>query len=664
MNPDTPYKTVDDLLDAMKAKPGQISVATAGVNSSGHSAIEAIARQAGVKYKHVTYDGGNPAVVATVAGETEATTQLTVEQAEMIRGKRLRPLAVVGDRPVELDGYGTIEPLTKSLPQFKDPANYFGIFIPKSVPPEVIATVEKIWADNIMNSEVLKKYATEKGAQFVPSYGAERGEGRDARGAGQRVAGVRRRQGEGLAGHARHSEALAGRVRTSRMIDRRATREVVGAHRPASARPPGSRFGLRDRRGHRLVRWTASSSSAPTLWHGAGTAAGRASALDARHALGAASLAWRAFSRGARRAPIRERRRGGRAAARRRRRARCATAVGDVLALVYTLGLVGRVSFPVATALFVFAFIMVFDVSRPARSSRSRRRAAIAAVIGRRDGRHRLAGVRAASSSSGCPNAMFDGLIAFGHSLASFLTPLSLFYVPLSSLVGLVIGALPGLTATMGVTLMTTMTIKMPSNQALLILICTYVGAIYGGSRSAILLNIPGTPASAAACLDGHALARQGLAGRAMGIATSGSVLGTLIGMLFLAAVHAGARRARAQVRRLRVLLARAVRRDHLGHADRQRSAEGMDRGHRGAVRRHDRPGRRSTPTSGSRSATAISRAASRLVPALVGAFGLAELLVTMKARQAPVKINPFDSVIPKLVDIARLLADDHALRA
>jgi tripartite-type tricarboxylate transporter receptor subunit TctC len=172
VNPSTPYKTAQELIDAMKAKPGQVSVATAGVNSSGHSAIEALSRQAGVKYKHVTYDGGNPAVVATVAGETEATTQLTVEQAEMIRAKRLRPLAVIGDRPVELDGYGTIEPLTKWLPQFREPANYFGIFIPKGVPPEVIATVEKVWAEQIQNSAALRKYATEKGAQFVPSYGA------------------------------------------------------------------------------------------------------------------------------------------------------------------------------------------------------------------------------------------------------------------------------------------------------------------------------------------------------------------------------------------------------------------------------------------------------------------------------------------------------------
>src|SRR6188472_459075 len=116
---------------------------------------------------------------------------------------------------------------------------------------------------------------------------------------------------------------------------------------------------------------------------------------------------------------------------------------------------------------------------------------------------------------------MFEGLSYFGGSIAKFAAPASLGLILLSSFAGLVIGALPGLTATMGVALLTTLTLKMPSDSAILVLICTYVGAIYGGSRSAILLNIPGTPANAAACLDGYALARQGLAGRAMGIATS-----------------------------------------------------------------------------------------------------------------------------------------------
>jgi tripartite-type tricarboxylate transporter receptor subunit TctC len=170
---DSPYKTAKDLLDAMKAKPGQISVATAGVTSAGHNAMELIAKATGVKYKHVTYDGGNPAVIATVAGETEVTTQLAVEEAEMIRGKRLRPLATVSDKALELEGYGTIEPLSKTLPGFKAPANYFGIFVPKGVPDEVVKTLEKIWADSMSKDEALKKYAASHGALFAPLYGAD-----------------------------------------------------------------------------------------------------------------------------------------------------------------------------------------------------------------------------------------------------------------------------------------------------------------------------------------------------------------------------------------------------------------------------------------------------------------------------------------------------------
>ncbi len=167
----TPYRSVKDLLEAMKAKPGHISVGTAGVTSGGHNAIEAIAKATGVKYRHVSYDGGAPAVVSTVAGETDVSTQLAVEQADMIRGKRLRPLAVVGDKPLELEGYGTIPPLSDVIPGFTSPTNYFGIFIPKGVPDEVIQTLEKIWAENIKNNDALKKYAATRGALFSPLSG-------------------------------------------------------------------------------------------------------------------------------------------------------------------------------------------------------------------------------------------------------------------------------------------------------------------------------------------------------------------------------------------------------------------------------------------------------------------------------------------------------------
>ena len=102
---------------------------------------------------------------------------------------------------------------------------------------------------------------------------------------------------------------------------------------------------------------------------------------------------------------------------------------------------------------------------------------------------------------------MLDGLAQLGQGIIGILTLESLLNVAWSTLLGIIVGALPGLTATMGVALLVTLTYKMDPSQAILCLLCLYVGAIYGGSRSAILINIPGTPASAATTLDGFPLA-------------------------------------------------------------------------------------------------------------------------------------------------------------
>lgn len=127
-----------------------------------------------------------------------------------------------------------------------------------------------------------------------------------------------------------------------------------------------------------------------------------------------------------------------------------------------------------------------------------------------------------------------EGLSQFLHAIVAIATPGSLFNVLWASLLGMAVGAMPGLTATLGVALLTTLTFRLGPGDAILILICTYVGAIYGGSRTAILLNIPGTPASAASTLDGFPMARQGRASEALGTATVGSFLGSLIGMVML----------------------------------------------------------------------------------------------------------------------------------
>lgn len=124
-----------------------------------------------------------------------------------------------------------------------------------------------------------------------------------------------------------------------------------------------------------------------------------------------------------------------------------------------------------------------------------------------------------------------------GQAFAHFGSFTVVLYIVGATLLGITIGVMPGLTATMGVALLTTLTYQLDQESALLVLVCLYVGAIYGGSRTAILLNIPGTPANAATTLDGFPLAKAGRAGPAMGTATSGSFLGTLIGMVFLATV-------------------------------------------------------------------------------------------------------------------------------
>lgn len=102
---------------------------------------------------------------------------------------------------------------------------------------------------------------------------------------------------------------------------------------------------------------------------------------------------------------------------------------------------------------------------------------------------------------------------------------------------GLIIGAIPGLNATMAMALITPLTFAMASNRAFIILSSIYVGAISGGLFSAILLGIPGTPASIATTFDGFPLARKGLAGKAIAVGLLSSFVGGTISFIFLGTI-------------------------------------------------------------------------------------------------------------------------------
>lgn len=122
-----------------------------------------------------------------------------------------------------------------------------------------------------------------------------------------------------------------------------------------------------------------------------------------------------------------------------------------------------------------------------------------------------------------------------GAFAALALDPLTYAYLIVSVFLGITFGALPGLTATLAVTILTGFFgNKIPLDYSLIALLGAYVGAIYGGSYPAILLNIPGTAASAATAMDGHPLAKAGRGGEALGLTTTASFIGTLIGTIAL----------------------------------------------------------------------------------------------------------------------------------
>lgn len=118
--------------------------------------------------------------------------------------------------------------------------------------------------------------------------------------------------------------------------------------------------------------------------------------------------------------------------------------------------------------------------------------------------------------------------------LLPFIIPYLGLLVAVGTFAGIYIGAIPGLSVTMAVSLLISFTFSWDTLSALALMIGVFVGGVYGGARSAILLNIPGAPAAIATSLDGYPLAKKGLAGETIGIATVQSVIGGLIGVIIM----------------------------------------------------------------------------------------------------------------------------------
>ncbi len=119
--------------------------------------------------------------------------------------------------------------------------------------------------------------------------------------------------------------------------------------------------------------------------------------------------------------------------------------------------------------------------------------------------------------------------------LIPILNPELLALIALGTFAGIYVGAIPGLSVTMAVSILISFTFSWEVYPALALMIGIYMGGVYGGSRTAILLNIPGAPSAIATALDGYPLAQKGLAGEAIGIVTVVSFIGGFIGIATLA---------------------------------------------------------------------------------------------------------------------------------
>ncbi len=120
------------------------------------------------------------------------------------------------------------------------------------------------------------------------------------------------------------------------------------------------------------------------------------------------------------------------------------------------------------------------------------------------------------------------------HGFAVALTPYHLLLMVVGVLLGILVGVLPGLGAPNGVTLLLPLTFTMPPVSAIILLSCMYWGALFGGSTTSILFNIPGEPSSVATTFDGYPMAKQGHAGEALTAAFTSAFFGALSGVLVI----------------------------------------------------------------------------------------------------------------------------------
>lgn len=171
---ESPFQTIDELVEYAVAHQGELKIGTAGAGSGGHTGAEILSKGAGFTYNHMPYESGVNAVNATLSAEVDANCQLITEVVEHIRAGTLRALAVLSDTDLDLgDGIvipsilGAVPSMANSVPM----GETISYCIPGGVPEEVLTKMDEVMP-TVTSSQAFADFCAQKGMK-VEYHGRE-----------------------------------------------------------------------------------------------------------------------------------------------------------------------------------------------------------------------------------------------------------------------------------------------------------------------------------------------------------------------------------------------------------------------------------------------------------------------------------------------------------
>ena len=169
------YKSLDQLVSAAKANPGKIKASASASGGIWHTKLIALEKGAGIKFNFIPFNGSHPSQVSAITGEVDVVLTSISEQAELVKAKKLIPLAMVELKPYDFPGLGTIGAAVDKYPDVAKllPLDqWLGFALPADVPKDVIAKIDDAFA-KAMKTDAIKDLAKNRNMTLYGYYGEE-----------------------------------------------------------------------------------------------------------------------------------------------------------------------------------------------------------------------------------------------------------------------------------------------------------------------------------------------------------------------------------------------------------------------------------------------------------------------------------------------------------